>query len=417
MHVAVLGAPSARGRRVVRDLLERPEVTRVVLAGSDERMLERLAAGFGGDLVTVAHAHPTVEGIAEALNGVDVALAAIDAGTGPGSLHFEAEITAFEAALQARVPYVTACEDPLVVEAMLSLRYAPEHRSQAPGTALGTTATVTADEPVVAGMSWTPGLSNLLVRAAAERLDTVSEVRVAWSTSRNDEGADGLGRLIAGWSGDATVIKDGAPHRRAPGSRSEQVFFPQPVGWQRVHAVRAAEVATLPQLLPGLESLSVVGGMGGASASTLAQMVARAPAAASVPPIAVLGRTEDGRGGRAGSKSHRSRTTRSTTRRRLGVLTHAPALGVGPFSPRPSGWSGLRVDVTGRSGGATRTLTYGAVDHLANFESGPLVAAALMIGREAIEGRGVMAPETAFAPASFFALLAEFGIRVAHLEP
>lgn len=416
MHVAVLGAPSARGRRVVRDLLERPEVTRVVLAGSDERLLERLAAGFGGDLVTVAHARPTVEGIAEALNGVDVALAAIDAGTGPGSLHVGAEITAFEGALQARVPYVTACEDPLVVEAMLSLRYAPERRAQASGAALGATATVTADEPVVAGMSWTPGLSNLLVRAAAERLDAVREVRVAWSTSRNDEGADGLGRLMAGWSGDATVIKDGAPHRRAPGSRSEQVFFPQPVGWQRVHAVRAAEVATLPQLLPGLESLSVLGGMGGASASTLAQMVARAPAA-TVPPIAVLGRpTEGGPPGR-GSKGPRSRSTRSTTRRRLGVLTHAPALGVGPFSPRPSGWSALRVDVTGRSGGATRTLTYGAVDHLANFESGPLVAAALMIGREAIEGRGVMAPETAFAPASFFALLAEFGIRVAHLEP
>ncbi|MGH2717383.1 MAG: hypothetical protein ACRDJU_02235 [Actinomycetota bacterium] len=399
MHVAVLGGPSARGRRVVRDLLERPEVNRVVLIGSDHRQLERLAAGFGGDLVTVATAAPTVEGIAGALSEVDVALAAI-------ANDSSAEVTAFEAALLARVPYVTACEDPALVEVLLSPRFTPEPRTQAnAGVTAGATSvgvtTAIADEPVVIGMSWSPGLSNLLVRAAAERLDAIRSVRVAWSTSRNDEGADGLGRLIAGWSGDATVIKGGAPHRRSPGSGSEQVFFPEPVGWQRVHTVRGAEVA-LAKLLPGLDSLVVEGGMGGASASTLAQMVARAPAAQAAP-VAALGKAAEGH-------------PASSTRRRLGILTRAPALGLGPFARRPSGWSALRIDVTGRSGGATRTLTYGVVDHLANLEAVPLVAAALLLGREAVAGRGVMAPEAAFAPGPFLAQLAEFGIRVAHLE-
>ncbi|HLH29453.1 MAG TPA: hypothetical protein VKW77_11075, partial [Acidimicrobiales bacterium] len=264
------------------------------------------------------------------------------------------------------------------------------------------TSTATAEEPIVAGMSWTPGLSNVLVRAAADRLDSVRRVRVAWCTSRNDEGADGLGRLIAGWSGDATLIEGGARRSRPPGSRSELVFFPEPVGWQRVHTVRGAEVASLPKLLPGLDSLVIEGGMGGASASTLAQMVARAPAAASAPPVAALGGTPE--------------PHPSTARRRLGILTRAPALGLGPFARRPSGWSALRVDVTGTAGGTERTETYGVVDHLANLESGPLVAAALLIGREASTGRGVMAPEAAFAPGPFLAQLAELGIRVAHLE-
>ncbi|HWD08390.1 MAG TPA: hypothetical protein VHA57_04765 [Actinomycetota bacterium] len=408
MEVAVLGAPSARGRRVVRDLLERPEVSRVVFVGDNERQLIRLAAGFGEDLVRVAKAAPTVDGIAEGLTGCDVAVATLQPESSPERGHIGAELAAFEAALAARVPYVTACEDPAAIDVLLSPRFTAERRSRpataGPATSPIGTSTVTADEPVVAGMSWTPGLSNILVRAAADRFEAVRTVRVAWSTSRNDKGADGLGRLIAGWAGDATVIKDGARKNRPPGSKSEQVFFPEPVGWQRVHTVRGAEVASLPKLLGGLESLVVQGGMGGASASTVAQMVARAPAAAaSAPPVVALGRPEEGH-------------TPSSARRRLGILTRAPALGLGPFARRPSGWSALRIDVTGRAAGTEKTETYGVVDHLANLEAGPIVAAALLMGREVSTGRGVLAPEAAFAPGPFLAQLAEFGIRVAHLE-
>jgi hypothetical protein len=381
MHVAVLGAPGVRGRRVVRDLLERPQVTGVTLVGPQERDLSRLVGALDPRRVSAAPVPLTVEGIAGAFAAADVAVGALDLETGPGGSQTEAELTALEAALSAGIAYVTACEHPAILDRMLSPRYA--------GTQVG--------HPVIVGMSWTPGVSNLLVQAAAKRLDTVRSVRIAWCTSRYDEGADGLERLLTGWSGEAVAIRDGEAVTCSPGARPEDVFFPEPVGWQRVHTVRGAEVATLPGRFPGLDSMVVQGGMAGASASSLMQMVARSQAFSG--PAGAVGRS-----------------LRGTARRKLQVLTRGLALGLGPLAPPATGWSGLRVDVAGRRSGAQRTETFGIVDHLANLESGPLVVATLMAGQGESIGRGVVAPEAAFVAERFVAALAERGIRVAHLR-
>ena len=198
MRVAVIGAPGGRGRRVVRDLLERPEVSRVVLIGAADRDADRLAASFDPRRAVPAPVPTTVEGISEALDGLDVALACLDA-VGEGASG--AELTALEAAVATGVPYVTSCEDPGTIEAMFAAKSGD--------------ATL-----AIPGMSWTPGASNLLIRAGAERLDGVRAVRVAWCTSRREEGADGLGRLLAAWSGDAGVIVGGVLRPRKAGGRS-----------------------------------------------------------------------------------------------------------------------------------------------------------------------------------------------------
>ncbi|HEU5003634.1 MAG TPA: hypothetical protein VFW71_12785 [Actinomycetota bacterium] len=375
MRVAVLGAASSRGLRVVRDFLERPDVSSVVIVGQDERDLARLLGPLDPRRVIAAPAVFTVEGIAGAIAGSNVAVACLEGNP-------EAEMTGAEAALSAGVPYVTACEDPDIVTAMLA------RRTTRPG----------GGSAVVAGMSWTPGLSNLLARAALERLEHVRSVRIAWCTSRNDEGSDGLERVLVGWSGVAEIMQDGTLTHHDPGAWAERVFFPEPVGWQRVHLVRGAEVHTLPQRYPGLDSLVVKGGMAGASTTALAHVVARASSGEPDPVRPLPGAS----GG--------------VTRLKLGTLTRGIASGLGPFSARPTGWSSLRVDATGRSGGATRVTTFGVVDHLANLEAGPLVVAALQLGAGQVPGAGVLAPEAAFEPLAFLRELGERGVRVARLE-
>jgi lysine 6-dehydrogenase len=370
MRVAVLGAPGARGRRVVRDLLDRPEVTDVVLVGPAERDLSRLVGALDPRRVTAVPVPLTVEGIAEGFRDVDVAVGSLDAP--------EVELTALESASTVGIGYVTSCEDPDTIRAMRAASFSQ-------GTAGAT---------IIAGMSWSPGLSNILVRDAAEQLDHVRGIRVAWCTSRFDEGADGLDRLLAGWGGEAQVIAEGALRAQSPGSLSERVFFPEPVGWQRVHLVRGGEVVTLPDLFGDLESLTVEGGMAGASASTLAQLVTRST---------------------GGDGAGLTEAPAGATRRRLGVLARSVALGIGPLSPPASGWSGLRVDVTGRTGGSARVVTYGVVDHLPNLETVPLVEAALAVGRGEVTARGVLAPEVALEAPRFLALLAQRGVRVARL--
>jgi len=373
MRVAVIGAPGGRGRRVVRDLLERPEVSRVVLIGAADRDADRLAASFDPRRAVPAPVPTTVEGISEALDGLDVALACLDA-VGEGASG--AELTALEAAVATGVPYVTSCEDPGTIEAMFAAKSGD--------------ATL-----AIPGMSWTPGASNLLIRAGAERLDGVRAVRVAWCTSRREEGADGLGRLLAAWSGDAGVIVGGVLRPRRAGGRSERVFFPEPVGWQRVHLARGAEVLTLPALLPELDSMVVLAGLAGGSAAPLARAVASTSHA-----------PNPGARGAPGP----------FVRRRLAVLTRSAAGALAPLGPRGTGWSALRVDVTGRAGGSSRVMTYGMVDHLANLETAPLVVAGLMVGSGEAAGKGIVAPEAAFEPGRFFSLLAERGVRAARLQ-
>jgi saccharopine dehydrogenase-like NADP-dependent oxidoreductase len=259
------------------------------------------------------------------------------------------------------IPYVSSTEDPGTIEAMLAKRAGT---GEATGVA-------------VPGMSWTPGLSNLLVRAASEQLDTVDSIRIAWTVSRRDEGAD-LSRLLATWSGDAEVIEAGQRRLRPAGSRPDRRFFPQPVGWQRVGLARGAEILTLPETVGDVESFHVEAGMDGISATSLARATAARPS--------------------------------------LGGLTRSVAAALRPSATRPSGWSALRVDVEGTYAGSARTETYGIVDHLVNLETAPLVVAGVLAARGEVQAHGVAPPESAFEPARFLATLAERGVRAARLE-
>lgn len=373
MRVAVLGGASRRGRRVIRDLLERPEVSGVVLVGppEHERELSRLVAVLDPRRVLGAAVPFTVEGIAQAFGGLDLGLACLERG-GAGEGGDEQELTAFEAAVATGIPYVSSCEDPGTIEAMLGKRAGS---GEFPGVA-------------VPGMSWSPGLSNLLVRAASEQLDTIGSIRIAWTVSRRDEGAD-LGRLLATWSGEAEVIEAGQRRRRRAGSRPDRRFFPQPVGWQRVGLARGAEILTLPETVGDVESFHVEAGMDGISATSLA---------------------------RAAARPSRAAGTARALRPSLGALGRGVAAALGPSATRASGWSALRVDVEGRYAGKDRTETYGIVDNLANLQTAPLVVAGLLAARGEVQAHGVAPPESAFDPARFLAVLAERGVRAARLE-
>jgi saccharopine dehydrogenase-like NADP-dependent oxidoreductase len=350
-------------------------VSGVVLLGPPEHDLARLAAVLDPRRAEAAQVPLTVEGISQAISGLDVALACLEGGQGG-----EAELTAFEAAVATGTPYVSSCEDPETIEAMLGqiprpIREERAGRTQLPGVA-------------VPGMSWTPGLSNLLVRAASEQLDTVEGVRIAWTVSSRDEGAD-LGRLLAAWSGDAEVIEAGQRVRHRAGTRSDRRFFPEPVGWQRVSLARGAEVLTLPETIGDVQSLHVEAGMDRGSPASLARAATRTP--------------------RAPGTGRRARPS-------LGALARSAAAALGPSATRASGWSGLRVDVEGRYAGRARTETYGVVDHLANLETAPLVVAGLLAACGEAQTHGVAPPESAFDPARFLAILAERGVRAARLE-
>lgn len=365
MRVAVFGAASSRGRRAVRDLLDRPEVTRIQLIGpgSDQLAQRLVEAPISIDPARVAHSLlPSPASLA----GIDVAVGCLDEDPDP----LAADRAALLLAQAAGVPYVSVAGQPEAVAALLAAHAVeavtvpagPPGAAAAPAVEEGA-----ARAPVaVVGMNWTPGLSALLAAAAAAQLDRVASVKVAWSVGRSDDGAE---RYLA------ALLRRPETGGAARGLSGEAVFFPEPVGWQRVYPAAGAEPACLAGVLPG------------AAVATLAGIAGGAP----------LG----------------------LARVAGGALGRRLATGVTPLAARGAGWTALRVDVAGRCDGAERVVTYGVVDSLANLESATLLAACLLVGRGDVLGDSagrVVPAGAAFAPQTFLAALAQRGVRVARLE-
>ncbi|MFN3591658.1 MAG: hypothetical protein ACK4TG_05680, partial [Thermaurantiacus sp.] len=83
----------------------------------------------------------------------------------PEGLAAQAETV--RAAIEAGVPYVSLCDDYDAAQAVLELDLLAKEK--------GVT--------VITGLGWTPGLSNVLARRAADQLDEVDEIHVAWAGS------------------------------------------------------------------------------------------------------------------------------------------------------------------------------------------------------------------------------------------
>lgn len=178
----MVGAGTRKGRRVLRDLAE---------------------AGFD------------TQGVApgEHAQGVDIFIGCLK-----GTL--QEEVNAARTALEQSAPYFSGNEDPESVESLLDLD--DEARS------LGST--------VIAGCSWSPALSGVLARLAAEELGSVGGVQVSW------------------------VVSEGGPLATNLGAEGEEVYFPEPLGWRRVSSVNGSETLTIPRSLPMVEKVVVKGG-------------------------------------------------------------------------------------------------------------------------------------------------------------
>jgi len=210
---------------------------------------------------------------------------------------------------------------------------------------------------VVVGAGFSPGLSCLLALHAAAGLDRVEEIRVAVSGTAGPACAAQARASLSGegleWDGSDFVPL-------AAGSGRAQVWFPDPLG--PLDCYRAAMVE--PLLLQ--PAFAGVGRISARRAVVRAELLAA----------------------------------------RLGVRL--------PRRVRAEGLGGVRVEVSGRAGGAEETKVLGAVDR-------PAVAAGAVAGvlaRWAAEGRlsgpgaagvAVMAPDTV----GFLTALADRGVRAA----
>jgi saccharopine dehydrogenase-like NADP-dependent oxidoreductase len=216
MRVAVIGLGSV-GTRAARQLASTAAVERVVLCDTKPGRAAEVASSLGAKGV----ADPgTTDSVPEA----DVVLLASPAGT---------QLAAARAQVARGVPVVTTSDAVDEVRGLLDL--GPE--AEARGV------------PVIVGATFSPGLTCVLARFAADRLSTVDEIHV----SRVGTGGPACARQHhRSLGGVALDWRDGGWHRRAAGSGRELSWFPEPIGAADCYRAELPDALLLVPAFPGV---------------------------------------------------------------------------------------------------------------------------------------------------------------------
>ncbi|MDQ3985015.1 MAG: saccharopine dehydrogenase NADP-binding domain-containing protein [Actinomycetota bacterium] len=369
MRVLLLGALGATGRRTAGELVRNPELEKLVVAGRDPVHLQRFARALDSSNERVTPAVVDVHDQDEARNAFE----RVDAVVSCAGPHYLTEYPAAKASILAGVSYVSLCDEYPAAQRAQSLSEIAQER--------GVT--------VVNGCGLSPGITNFMIDLAAGHLEQVEEINIALARSATEsEGRATALHFLYELTRDAPFVSDHEPSTEPAATSPKLVFFPEPVGWVETFRCGHPEVVTLPHTYPDLTSLQFRIGLTEKATMDVARAFVATPLA------------------------------HSETARNLFVNFSRPLRPlVNNLPPRGPSWSAARVDVRGNSKGRSSTITYGVVDHLANFVSVPLARAAVELGSGRVSHPGVHPPEKVFETKPFLRHLLERGIRVAELEP
>ncbi|MCU1356185.1 MAG: hypothetical protein JWM89_1603 [Acidimicrobiales bacterium] len=322
MRVAVVGL-GAVGTRAARQLASTDAVHEIVLRSPDSARVEEVSASLGAKAVAEAGSHV---GPPDA----DVVILASPVGTQAGLARD---------LIARRTPTVTTSDDIDEVTALLDL--GPEAEAR--------------EVPLAIGATFSPGLTCLLARFAADRLDTVDEIHV----SRLGTGGPSCARQHhRSLGGVAVDWRDGGWQRRPAGSGRELSWFPDPIGASDCYRAALPDALLLVPAFPG------------------------------------VGRV----------------TARLAATRRDRLTSRLPML----RPPHPEGGLGaVRVEVRGRGDDGIRVEILGAMDRpgVAGGAVAALTAVELGAGRARRSGAGGLA--SMVEPKAFLSELGRRGVKVA----
>ena len=362
MRLLLLGATGHIGRRCAAELLRHADVEQLTLAGRDQGALQRMSDRMRGRAqIATAAFEINPDSVAEHALGHDRIVSC----AGPG---YRLEADAVDGALQAGVDYVSLNDD-------LDAARQVGERHQA---ALDKGVTI------LSGCGAAPGLSDLLVTLAAQDLQEIEEVEISFAASSADAGGEASDLHFVAMLDRAA--RDGVEHSDDGARAPHAVHFPDPVGWIETFPCGHPEELSVRRNHPGLAAFQFRIGL----AEKAVMDVVRASIAA--------------------------RLTRGERRRQLWLKSSAPMRPLlEKLSPKAAPWTGLRVDVRGRDGGRSKTVSFAVIDHLVNLASIALAQAAVSLPTG--EPFGVVSAEQAFEPRAFLRRVADRGLTFARLEP
>ena len=233
MHIIVLGGAGAMGRIAVRTLNEYQDVDHITIADYNEERAHEVAATcsppiYRGDKIAVRQIDVNDhERLCSLLHGADAVLNAVE---------YVFNLPVLKACIQEKVHYADLGGLFHMTRKLMNM--------SAEAEAAGITA--------ILGIGGTPGITNMLARAAVEKLDRVESIKVQLGCSDN---TPSTAPLVAPYSirtildectKEAQVFQDGFWYPQQPLSGEEEMVFPLPVGRATAMYSLHSECATFP---------------------------------------------------------------------------------------------------------------------------------------------------------------------------
>lgn len=228
MHIIVLGGAGAMGCVTVRTLTEYEDVDQITIADYNEEHARELAATLKSSKIQVIQIDVNdEERLRSLLRGSDVVLSAVD---------YVFNLPVLRACIAEKVHYADLGGLFHMSRKLLELHAEAE--------AAGITA--------ILGIGGTPGITNMLARAAVDKLDRVDSIKV--QSGFSDE-TPSTAPLVAPYSirtildeftKQPMVFGNGAWYPQQPLSGQEEIIFPLPVGRATAIYSLHSECATFP---------------------------------------------------------------------------------------------------------------------------------------------------------------------------
>lgn len=239
MKVLILGGCGHMGSSTARELIKYEEVTHITLADIKVDLTKAHESVRSSKKVsTVALDVADFETLVTALKANDVVI-------NDSAPYSKLGVSTVEAAIEAGVSYIDICDDCRVTQRMFELDESAKNANVA----------------ICTGFGGSPGITNVLAKYGADKLDEVDEIRVYWGVALSDPfGATGRTQALGQFMGNVIQYIDGKWVEVPSGSGSEEVMFIEPVGKSEVYYALHPEAVTLPRFIPMVKTVIEKGG-------------------------------------------------------------------------------------------------------------------------------------------------------------
>ncbi len=228
MHIIVLGGAGAMGRIAVRTLTEYKDIDQITIADYNEERAHEVANSLQSNNFVVKQIDVNdEERLRVLLRGADVVLNAVE---------YVFNLPVLKACIQEKVHYADLGGLFHMTRRLMNM----------------TEEVYAAGITAILGMGGTPGITNMLARAAVNKLDRVESIKVQLGCSDDTPSSAPLvapysiRTILDEFTKQPQVFQDGVWYPQQPLSGQEEMIFPLPVG--RATAVYSlhSECATFP---------------------------------------------------------------------------------------------------------------------------------------------------------------------------